>query len=160
MNLYIETDNNGNTINHPAFEDNLLEAFGQIPPHWEPFVRIEKPVPKLYEILDSEEPIYQKVDGVWTDVWSIRDMTVEEKTQFQQLQKDVWKALPNYNNFTSWIFDEETCRYEPPIPYPTDGQNYFWQGTTNTWQLRPPYPTDGKTYKLDFATSTWIEITE
>ena len=42
MNLYIET-NNGQTINHPAFEDNLIQAFGSIPEHFEPFVRVERP---------------------------------------------------------------------------------------------------------------------
>jgi hypothetical protein len=49
MNLYIETDSNGNTINHPAYEDNLIEAFGEIPPHWETFVRVAKPIIGVYQ---------------------------------------------------------------------------------------------------------------
>ena len=78
MNLYIETEN-GNPINHPAFEDNLLQAFGAIPAHWEPFNRVERPTLSIYQVLDSQESTYQKIDGVWTDVWSLRDMTSEEK---------------------------------------------------------------------------------
>lgn len=78
MNLYIETNENG-PVNHPAFEDNLMQAFGEIPPHWEPFVRVTKPKPaNAYEVV-GEHPEYQKVDGVWTDVWAVREMTQEEK---------------------------------------------------------------------------------
>jgi hypothetical protein len=158
MNLYIETDGNGNTVNHPAFEDNLIQAFGAVPEHWEPFIRVERPVVGVYQMLDSEEPTYQKVNGVWTDVWSLRDMTDAEKTSRQQKVQYDWTTIPDASNFSAWTFDEETCSYQPPIPYPTDGKNYFWQGTTNTWQLRPPYPTDGKEYKLDFATATWVLV--
>ena len=157
MNLYIETEN-GQTKNHPAFEDNLLQAFGAVPTQWEPFTRVERPVPGVYQTMDSQEPVYAKVDGVWTDVWTVRDMTAEEKTAKQQAVKDNWSALPNRDNFTAWTFDESTCRYVPPTPRPTDG-NYFWQGTTNSWVILPPYPDDGKQYKLDTPTATWVLIT-
>ena len=157
MNLYIETEN-GQTKNHPAFEDNLLQAFGAVPTQWEPFTRVERPVPGVYQTMDSQEPVYAKVDGVWTDVWTVRDMTAEEKTAKQQAVKDNWSALPNRDNFTAWTFDESTCRYVPPTPRPTDG-NYFWQGTTNSWVIRPSYPDDGKQYKLDTPTATWVLIT-
>jgi hypothetical protein len=83
MKLYIETEN-GAIKNHPAFEDNLLQAFGSIPAHWEPFNRVERPTPGVYQVLESTEAVYAKVDGVWTDVWSMRDMTTEEKTAKQQ----------------------------------------------------------------------------
>ena len=53
MNLYIQIENN-QPINHPAFEENLLQAFGAIPAHWEPFVRVERPLPTLYQMFDSE----------------------------------------------------------------------------------------------------------
>lgn len=157
MNLYIQIEN-GQPINHPAFEDNLIEAFGSVPSDWEVFVRVEQPIPNVYQILESTESTYQKVDGVWTDVWSLRDMTDAEKSAKQQEVKDSWNSVPR-PNLVAWTFDEATCSYQPPIPKPTDGQDYFWQGTTNTWQVKPPYPTDGKTYKIDFATGTWVEKT-
>ena len=91
MNLYIET-NNGQTINHPAFEDNLIQAFGAVPDHWEQFIRVERPNPGVYEVLESDEPTYQKVDGVWTDVWSLRPMTEAEIAAKQQVVKDVFAA--------------------------------------------------------------------
>jgi hypothetical protein len=157
MNLYIQIEN-GQTINHPAFEDNLIQAFGSIPTNWEPFTRVDMPVPTVYQVLDSTEPTYQKVNGVWTDVWALRDMTDAEKTAKQQSVKDAWNEKPR-PNLTAWTFDETTCSYKAPIPKPNDGKQYFWQGTTNTWVEQPPYPTDGKQYKLDFATATWVATT-
>tara|TARA_R100001440_G_scaffold37515_1_gene56887 strand:- start:617 stop:964 length:348 start_codon:yes stop_codon:yes gene_type:complete len=37
--------------------------------------------------------------------------------------------------FDSWILNEETCRYDPPIAYPNDGQNYRWNEQDQQWDL-------------------------
>jgi hypothetical protein len=39
--------------------------------------------------------------------------------------------------FNSWILNEETCRYESPIPYPNDGLPYSWNESTLVWDLKP-----------------------
>jgi hypothetical protein len=157
MNLYIETEN-GTTKNHPAFEENLIQAFGTVPDRWELFIRVERPVPTIYQVFNSPDPVYAKVDSAWADVWSLRDMTTSEVSAKQQEVKDAWVAMPKRDNFTAWVFDEVTCAYQPPTPRPTDG-NYFWQGTTDSWKVTPPYPIDGKTYNLDFASASWVEVT-
>ena len=36
--------------------------------------------------------------------------------------------------FASWILDEETCRWESPVPYPTDGLMYEWDETITDWK--------------------------
>jgi hypothetical protein len=159
MKLYIQIEND-QPINHPVFEDDLMQEFGAIPTNWELFTRVERPVATVYQVFDSEEPTYAKLDGVWTDVWVMRDMTNAEKATKQQEAKDAWAVLPNRNNFTAWVFDENTCLYEPPIPRPEDVTKYFWQGTTASWAPRPVYPNiDGKMYALDFAAATWVEVT-
>jgi hypothetical protein len=158
MNLYIETEN-GVTKNHPAFEDNLIQAFGGIPDHWEPFTRVAAPTLGVYEVLDSNVPTYSKVDGVWTDAWTKRDMTEEEKSAKQQIVHDAWAVRPNASNYTAWIFDEATCSYIPPIPRPTDRQ-VFWQGSTNSFVDLPPYPDDEKNYRLDFDSASWVLVEE
>jgi hypothetical protein len=135
MELYIQVEN-GKTINHPALKDNLLQAFGTIPDNWQPFVRVSSPSLKLYEVLESNESTYEFVDGVWTDVWQIREMTPEEKLQKQNEAKDNWDRKPNRENFSAWTFDEETCEYVPPIPKPTDGK-YYWDGALNLWKEIP-----------------------
>jgi len=155
MNLYIQIEN-GLPINHPAYDDNLIEAFGSIPSNWEPFVRVERPIPKIYEVLEDGDPTYQKINGVWTDVWPIRNMTQAEIDAKQQLVQNGWKNQRDASNYDAWTFDAEICKYVPPISKPDDGKDYFWQGTTNSWVVMPEYPTDGKNYQLDFATATWV----
>ena len=36
--------------------------------------------------------------------------------------------------FDSWILDEETCRWEAPVAYPTDGIMYVWDEETTNWK--------------------------
>ena len=38
--------------------------------------------------------------------------------------------------FSSWILNEETCKWEAPTPMPTDGQDYYWHDESKTWKLK------------------------
>jgi len=91
-NLYIQVENNA-PVNHPAFEDNLIQAFNSVPPNWEPFVRVEQPELPLHQVLVSQQPVYEKVYGVWTDVWSFRQMTSEEVSAEQYARAQLNNAL-------------------------------------------------------------------
>lgn len=160
MNLYIQIEN-GQPINHPALEDNLLEAFGEIPSNWESFVRLEIPTLGDYEKFDDPQVTYEKINGVWTDVFHVIEVTDEEKQIIKQRKIDayklVWSKLPQRDNFSAWVFNEETIKYEPPIPRPTD-REVIWSGANNGWVDKPQKPNDGKEYRLDFYTSSWVEI--
>jgi hypothetical protein len=35
--------------------------------------------------------------------------------------------------FASWILDEDTCRWQAPTEYPTDGKLYQWNEDTVNW---------------------------
>lgn len=160
MNLYIETKD-GQPVNHPAFEDNLLQAFGQIPDHWEPFVRVERPVPGVYEVLESEQPAYQKVNGTWTDVWAVRQMTTAEKTAKQQEVIAAFNAREQAENWSAWTLDEATCTMVPPIPRPepdaaklAQGIMTFWCGAENNWKDTPVRPENSN--KFDFLAWAWV----
>ena len=159
MNLFIETQS-GETKNHPAFEDNLIQAFGSVPEHWEAFVRVERPVPTLYQILESKEPTYAKVDGVWSDVWSLRDMTAEEKSAKQQAVITAFNERPQAENWSAWTLDEATCTMQPPIPRPApvEGKTVFWCGTDANWKEAPARPSDEGQYKFDFLAWTWVAV--
>tara|TARA_R100001460_G_scaffold12423_1_gene28575 strand:+ start:1646 stop:2023 length:378 start_codon:yes stop_codon:yes gene_type:complete len=37
--------------------------------------------------------------------------------------------------FSSWILNEDTCLWEPPVDYPNDGQRYNWNEISKTWHL-------------------------
>jgi hypothetical protein len=45
--------------------------------------------------------------------------------------RDAFIAPRAYN---SWTLNEETCRWEAPVPYPTDGLMYEWDETTTDWK--------------------------
>ena len=158
MNLYIETEN-GVTKNHPAFESNLIQAFGSVPAHWEPFVRVERPIPTLYQTMD-DEPTYSKVDGVWTDVWSVREITVEEKTAKQQAVVTAFNSREQAENWSAWTLDEATCTMQPPIPRPdpVEGVNTFWCGAENNWKQAPLRPVDNNQHKFDFFAWQWVAV--
>lgn len=36
--------------------------------------------------------------------------------------------------FPSWVINEETCKWEAPIPYPTDGLMYSWNEELTDWE--------------------------
>jgi hypothetical protein len=157
MNLYIETEN-GVTKNHPAFEDNLMQAFGAVPAQWEPFTRVERPLLGIYQLLESQEPVYTKVDGVWTDVWAVREMTAEEKAAVQQAVRDAFAARDQAENWSAWTLDEATCTIIPPIPRPApvEGKLVFWSGADANWKETPARP-EGE-YKFDFLAWQWVKV--
>jgi hypothetical protein len=35
--------------------------------------------------------------------------------------------------FDSWILDEDTCRWEAPVAYPTDSSPHYWDEATTSW---------------------------
>ena len=39
--------------------------------------------------------------------------------------------------FESWVLNEETCRWEAPTAYPTEGGPYFWDEATLSWIEQP-----------------------
>ena len=36
-----------------------------------------------------------------------------------------------------FIFDETTCSWVPPVPYPVDGFEYYWNDATRSWTKVP-----------------------
>jgi hypothetical protein len=37
--------------------------------------------------------------------------------------------------FESWILNEETCLWQAPVEYPSDGVTYFWNEERLDWEL-------------------------
>ena len=38
--------------------------------------------------------------------------------------------------YESWILNEDTCLWEAPVPYPTDGERYLWNEEELEWVLQ------------------------
>ena len=47
------------------------------------------------------------------------------------LQRD---AFIEPQPFNSWTLNEDTCLWESPVPYPTDGKMYSWDEETTNWK--------------------------
>jgi hypothetical protein len=35
--------------------------------------------------------------------------------------------------YPSWVLNEDTCRWDAPVPYPDDGKRYSWDESTTSW---------------------------
>lgn len=42
--------------------------------------------------------------------------------------------IPPRPEYESWTLNEETCLWEPPVPYPTDGEFYIWEEALQEWK--------------------------
>ena len=38
--------------------------------------------------------------------------------------------------YASFVLNEDTCLWEPPVPYPTDGERYLWNEEELEWVLQ------------------------
>ena len=156
-NLYIEIQS-GSPVGHPYLESNLMQVYGEIPSNFEPFKRTH------FRDSGLTPGVYQKfvctyelgANGVtWEDTWSVADMTKDEIAAKQTSITDAWAKRPNASNFTAWVLDKELCVMVPPIPRPTDGNTYRWDGATSNWRVTDPMPTDGQQYQFNFTDWTW-----
>lgn len=36
--------------------------------------------------------------------------------------------------YDSWVLNEDTCLWDPPVPYPSDGEKYIWEEALQQWK--------------------------
>ncbi len=125
MKLYIQIENN-TPINHPATEENLLLVFGNIPNNWATFNRVITPTVSHFESYLGCS--YEFIDGVYTDVHHVKKMTFEE----------INEKVKELNIPPSWQFNSDIFDFEPPVPYPQDDKQYYWDEPTVSWKEFTP----------------------
>jgi hypothetical protein len=109
----------GQPFQHPILKENLLQAFPSIdlnnlPEEFAVFKRGVSQTLDPYDKAVGTEYVYE--DGIVYEKFIIEPMTIEEKIEKQITVKLLWK-LQNKDNqemLDTWIFNEETCQYEPP----------------------------------------------
>ncbi len=139
MRLFIQVKN-GEPFEHPIFESNFRSAFPEIDPENLPeefavFVRVQKPALGAYEVYEGVT--YEPFGEGYRDVHHVRHMTSEEKTAKQNAVKSSWIESDGYN---SWIFNVDTCSFDPPITYPDNSNHYVWSEDTLSWVLPEEQP--------------------
>jgi hypothetical protein len=83
-NWYLQIDEQGNPVNHPMLEENLVDIFKDgIPAQYHPFKRVDVPTPNIFQNVGNV-PSYQKIDNVWQDVWPIVSKADEEIAQIKE----------------------------------------------------------------------------
>ena len=110
------------------------------------FVKVEDGV--VIEAIAAEQDWVDTLDGQWIQT---SYNTVGGKHYDQDGNEDSGVALrKNYAGigyvydsdrdafytpqpFPSWILDEDTCYWEPPVAYPTDDKMYNWDEDTTAW---------------------------
>jgi len=97
---------------------------------------------KVIEVIVAEQEHINTLDGEWIQT-SYNTYKGEHKLGGTPLRKNFAgigfiydrekDAFYQKSPFPSWILDEDTCHWEAPIAYPTDGKNYKWNEQTTTW---------------------------
>ena len=131
MELFIRIKD-GQPFEHPIFGDNFRQAFpdvdtSNLPERFARFVRVEAPAIGVYE--NYAGVTYELIDGVYKDVHHVVPMTEQQKIEKQNTVKANWAA----GDYASWIFNEVTCSFAPPVAYPADDKQYRWDEPTTSW---------------------------
>lgn len=131
---------NGQPFEHPMLEENFVQCFPDVdvdnlPSEYAYFVRSDPPNLDTYETYVGVEYVLQD-DGSYADVHTKRAMTDDEKLEAQNAEKTRWA---NDVGYSSWVFNEDTCLFDPPTPrpVPTDPNTYYdWDESSISWVLR------------------------
>lgn len=108
MDLFIQI-RDGQPFAHPIFGDNFREAFPHIdvnnlPPEYARFERVA--CPHNATLFEVDVVSYQWVNGIVKDVWSVRDMTEEERAaKTEQVREEVLKKWDTYKRVSQWEID-------------------------------------------------------
>ena len=87
MEMFIKLEN-GEPVGHPIMGDNFRRVFPQIDPNnpgpeFAKFVRVDRKDVGQYKVVISG-PTYAWVGNTVQDIWETRDMTAEERADYDQ----------------------------------------------------------------------------
>lgn len=130
MRLFIQMRKDG-PFEHPITEQNLKQVYPDFDPDNPPHGLVEfirNPVPEIgiWQVV-SGSYYEQRPDGKVTDVHYIRDMSRSEREEKKRLTR---QRFP----FGSWIMNEETLEFTPPVPKPEDTTTFYdWSEEKLQW---------------------------
>jgi hypothetical protein len=85
------------------------------------------------------------IEGLSPEAWygNFRDQTCIRTSYNGSIRKNYAGIGYKYNQdldafippkpFNSWILNEESCLWEPPVEYPNDDNMYMWNEETVSW---------------------------
>jgi hypothetical protein len=87
------------------------------------------------------------IEGLDTETWygNFRGQVCKRTSYNENIRKNYAGIGCTYDEerdafippkpFTSWILNEDTCLWDPPVQHPEDGNNYSWDEETLSWKL-------------------------
>lgn len=117
------------------------------------FAKIENNIVTTVIVADSE--FIKNLEGFWLECGNDSGR-INASTGYLY--------IPEIDNFVivkpfdSWILNQDYV-WTAPIPYPTDGKDYYWSENNLNWIEIIPYPEDGNQYYWNEETLTWELIT-
>ena len=87
------------------------------------------------------------IEGLDTETWygNFRGQVCKRTSYNENIRKNYAGIGCTYDEerdafippkpFASWILNEDTCLWDPPVVYPEDGEMYSWNEETVTWDL-------------------------
>lgn len=61
--------------------------------------------------------------------------------------------------YSSWTLNTDTGKWDPPTPYPDDGNEYYWDEDSLSWVELPPWPSPSVTPSITVSPSVTPSIT-
>jgi hypothetical protein len=108
----------------------------------------------VINIIVAEEDVIKTLEGEWvqtsynTMAGKHIDVNTNEINTKPPLRKNYAciggiydkerDAFYQQQPYPSWTLKEETCTWQPPVPFPRDGNYYLWNEDTKQWDLNNP----------------------
>jgi hypothetical protein len=96
---------------------------------------------KVIQVLDVET---KPTEGVWIetsiDTWYGQHMLggIPLRKNFGAVgfsYDSVRDAFISPKQFNSWVLNEDSCTWQPPVPYPAGDGRYYWNEATTSWTV-------------------------
>jgi hypothetical protein len=107
---------------------------------------------KVIEVLSISDEVLKDSNGIQQEVIGIDFLTkltgypIWKQTSYNNnirknfagigmIYDEDRDAFISHKPFNSWILNEDTCRYEAPVAYPQDDNQYKWNEQTLSWDI-------------------------
>ncbi len=95
------------------------------------YAKIEADTVTQVIVVESAELANKLFGGNWVETF-MNDST----KNYAGIGSRYYSEKQNFSSrkpFPSWILDEN-CKWQPPVPYPSDGKLYNWDELTHCWK--------------------------
>jgi hypothetical protein len=86
----------------------------------------------VVQVIVAEQDFIEQIEGEWIQT-SYTNRIRKNYAGIGMIYDRERDAFYTQQPYSSWILNEDTCIWEAPTPYPTDGNFYYWDEDTLEW---------------------------